>query len=167
MEIKNRITGYGNEPIEQIVANPQNWRLHPKAQQDALEGVLAEIGWVQNVIINKRTGHLVDGHLRVQLANNAGEKTIPVTYVDLSEDEENTVLTTIDPIGEMAATDRGKLGELLRGVTAADSRVQQMISKMTESKLNIFNDIKKEFPVYDEDIDVNTECPKCGYKWKQ
>lgn len=112
-EFKNRIVGYGKEPVDQILFNPQNWRIHPKAQQDALTGVLEEIGWVQNVVINKTTGHLVDGHLRVQLADRAEEKTVPVTYVELSESEEMTVLATIDPIAAMAATDKEKLDELI------------------------------------------------------
>lgn len=134
---KNRIIGYGEEPIDQILFNPANWRIHPKSQQDALTGVLEEVGWVQNVIVNKRTGHLVDGHLRVQLADRAGEKTIPVTYVDLSESEEMTVLATIDPIAALAATDKEKLDEVLRGVHADDARIQELIASVYES--NIFD----------------------------
>ena len=62
-KIKNRIIGSGEEQLDQIMFNPRNWRIHPLSQQDALKGVLEEVGWVQEVIINKRTGHLVDGHL--------------------------------------------------------------------------------------------------------
>ena len=87
-EYKNRIIGSGEEPLDQILFNPRNWRVHPLNQQNALKGVLEEVGWVQEVIINQRTGHLVDGHLRCQLAAREGAKTIPVKYVDLSEEEE-------------------------------------------------------------------------------
>jgi DNA modification methylase len=131
---KNRIIGYGEEQVDQIMFNPQNWRIHPKSQQDALTGVLEEVGWVQNVIVNKRTGHLVDGHLRVQLADRAGEKTIPVTYVDLSESEEMTVLATIDPIAAMAATDKEKLDEVLRQVHADDARIQKAIADLAANE---------------------------------
>ena len=34
---RNRITGSGEEAPDQLLANPANWRLHPKAQQDALD----------------------------------------------------------------------------------------------------------------------------------
>jgi DNA modification methylase len=131
---KNRIIGYGEEPIDQILFNPANWRIHPKSQQDALTGVLEEVGWVQNVIVNKRTGHLVDGHLRVQLADKAGEKTVPVTYVDLSESEEMTVLATIDPIAAMAATDKEKLDDVLRQVHADDARIQKAIADLAANE---------------------------------
>jgi DNA modification methylase len=131
---KNRIIGYGEEQVDQIMFNPKNWRIHTKSQQDALTGVLEEIGWVQNVIVNKRTGHLVDGHLRVQLADRAGEKTIPVTYVDLSESEEMTVLATIDPIAAMAATDKEKLDDVLRQVHADDARIQKAIADLAANE---------------------------------
>src|SRR5690606_4570024 len=53
---QNRIVGSGEEAPDQLLANPANWRIHPQAQQDALAGVLSEVGWVQQVIVNQRTG---------------------------------------------------------------------------------------------------------------
>ena len=113
MKYQNRITGTGDEPLDGILFNPRNWRIHPLNQQNALKGVLEEVGWVQQVIINQRTGNLIDGHLRCQLAAREGNTTIPVTYVDLSEDEEMVVLASLDPLGEMAARDKDKLDDLL------------------------------------------------------
>ncbi len=69
---KNRIIGSGEESLDDILFNPRNWRIHPLSQQDALKGILEEVGWVQQVIINKRTGNLIDGHLRCQLASRGG-----------------------------------------------------------------------------------------------
>jgi len=132
-EIKNRIIGSGEEPLDSILFNPRNWRIHPLNQQNALKGVLEEVGWVQEVIINKRTGHLVDGHLRCQLAAREGAKTIPVKYVDLSEDEEALVLATLDPIAAMAATDKQKLDELFQDIQSDNENVQKMISEIAEN----------------------------------
>ena len=133
-EIKNRIIGSGEEPLDNILFNPRNWRIHPLNQQNALKGVLDEVGWVQEVIINKRTGHLVDGHLRCQLAAREGAKTIPVKYVDLSEDEEVLVLATLDPIGAMAATDKQKLDELFAGVESENENVRKMMDEIAEKE---------------------------------
>jgi hypothetical protein len=72
---------------DQLLANPKNFRVHPRHQQDALKGVLSEVGWVQDVIVNVRTNTVVDGHLRVMLALRHNEPTIPVKYVDLSQAE--------------------------------------------------------------------------------
>jgi hypothetical protein len=53
---RNRITGSGEEAPDQLLANPANWRIHPKAQQNALAGALDAVGWVQQVLVNRRTG---------------------------------------------------------------------------------------------------------------
>src|SRR5438477_8621373 len=98
----NRIVGTGSVHPDDITLNPQNWRIHPQVQALALSGVLDEIGWVQQVIVNRRTGHLLDGHLRVELARRRGERAVPVVYVDLSEHEEALVLATFDPISTLA-----------------------------------------------------------------
>ena len=126
-KIRNRIVGSGEEQLDQIMFNPRNWRIHPLSQQDALKGVLEEVGWVQQVIVNKRTGNLIDGHLRCQLAAREGAKTIPVVYVDVSEDEEALVLATLDPIGAMAATDKQKLDELFAGIESENENVRKMM----------------------------------------
>ncbi len=126
-KIKNRIIGSGEEQLDQIMFNPRNWRIHPLSQQDALKGVLEEVGWVQQVIVNKRTGNLIDGHLRCQLAAREGQATIPVVYVDVSEDEEALVLATLDPIGAMAATDKQKLDELFAGIESENENVRKMM----------------------------------------
>ena len=76
---RNRIVGYSEEEPDQLLASPYNWRIHPKNQQDALSGVLGEVGLVQNVIANRTTGHMIDGHLRVSLAMRHGQKSVPVT----------------------------------------------------------------------------------------
>lgn len=114
----NRIVGEGEENPDQLLANPENWRVHPKLQQDVLSDVLDEVGWVQRVIVNRTTGHMVDGHLRAQLAISRGEPSIPVTYVELTVEEERKILATLDPLAAMAATDEEKLAELLGGIAA-------------------------------------------------
>lgn len=56
---RNRIVGAGEEPPDQLVANPANWRTHPGPQREALRGSLAEVGWVQQVMVNRRTGSTI------------------------------------------------------------------------------------------------------------
>ena len=114
----NRIVGHGVEAPDQLLANPRNWRIHPKAQQDALGGLLDKVGWVQDVIVNQRTGHVVDGHLRIELALSRQEPTMPVVYVDLSPEEEALVLASLDPLAAMAVTDAEMLAGLLQDVSA-------------------------------------------------
>lgn len=126
---RSRITGHGLVDPAELVANPANWRTHPKHQRAALKGVLAEVGWVQSVIVNVTTGRLVDGHLRVEEAAFAGEK-VPVVYVDLTEAEERIVLASLDPLAALAGTDDGKLAELLRAVTVSDGDLALLLRSL-------------------------------------
>lgn len=165
---RNRIVGHGEEEPAQLLANPRNWRIHPKAQQDALSGVLDEVGWVQSVTVNQQTGFVLDGHLRVALAISRQEPSIPVVYVDLTPEEEAEVLATLDPIGAMAAADKEKLDDLLREVQSGDDGVQAMLAELAEKGGIAGSDVA---PVDLDDGDDCTIpkdsflCPKCGFKF--
>lgn len=163
---RNRIVGYSEEEPDQLLANPSNWRIHPAAQQNALSGVLKEIGLVQNVVANRTTGHLVDGHLRVMLAMREGQSAIPVTWVELSEDEELLILASIDPLAAMATADAGALDALLSSVQSGEAAVQQMLAELAAAS-GVIPPIEapEEFPEYGEDIETEYCCPKCGYQW--
>ncbi|MGA7730912.1 MAG: hypothetical protein WCD37_06530 [Chloroflexia bacterium] len=160
-----RIVGSGEEAPDRLLPNPRNWRSHPREQQTALEGVLKEGGWVQQVLVNRRTGHLLDGHLRVAMARERNEPMVPVLYVDLSDEEEALVLATLDPLSAMAAVDQDKLQELLGSISTQEEAVQAMLARLAdEAGVNAPN---VEFKEYDESIagDVKYfECPNCGYK---
>ncbi len=107
-----------------------NFRTHPKPQADALSGVLSEVGFVQSVVVNQRSGHLIDGHLRVGLAQERGEESIPVVYVDLDEREEMLILATLDPIGAMAGVDSEALDALMHEVSSGDAAIQTLLDSI-------------------------------------
>jgi ParB-like chromosome segregation protein Spo0J len=103
---RNRIVGTGDEAPDQLVANPANWRTHPGPQRNALRGSLPTVGWVQQVMVNRRTGHVVDGHARVEEALSRREPSVPVLYVDLDPDEEALVLATQEGAQLLVVTGR-------------------------------------------------------------
>jgi len=127
---RNRITGSGKEAPDQLLANPANWRIHPKAQQDALAGALDAVGWVGQVLVNQNTGFVVDGHARIALALSRGEPAVPVLYVDLSPEEEALVLATLDPIGAMAGRDEEKLKALLAEISVDDAGLLALLGDL-------------------------------------
>lgn len=132
--LNNRIIGSGVERVDQMLANPANFRIHPDNQQQALAGSIDDIGFIRSVTVNKRTGRVIDGHLRVILAARSGVEEIPVEYVDLDEDEEAQALLSLDPIAAMAASDKQNLDELLHQVQSDDERVQEMCAEIAEKE---------------------------------
>lgn len=144
--LQNRIVGNGVERVDQLLANPGNWRLHPSNQQNALAGAIDDIGFIRSITVNKVTGHVVDGHLRVTLAARSGVAELPVEYVELSEQEESKALLLLDPIAEMAQADKTKMQELLSAVNSDDERVQKALSDIAaENKLQ-FGDEPPDAP---------------------
>jgi hypothetical protein len=137
----NRIVDHGVRPASEYVANPKNWRTHPMKQRAAVEGSLNEIGWIDTVIVNRRTGYLVDGHERLWQALKAGEDTpVPFIEVDLSEEEEALALASLDPIAGMAGADRAKLDELMQEINTGEAGLHEMLAELAEENDIAFGD---------------------------
>lgn len=130
---ESRIVGSDDVDPTQLLANPLNWRVHPGRQRDAMRGSLREVGWVQQVVVNTTTGHVLDGHMRVEEAISASEPTVPVLYVELTEEEERVVLATLDPLGEMAGQSNERLAELLKDVSVSEGALSALMAKMQQS----------------------------------
>ena len=148
---KSRIIGTGEEAPDQLLANPMNFRIHPKEQQSALKAVLDEVGWVDDVIVNKTTGHIIDGHLRVELALRKDEQTIPVKYVELTEDEERIVLAAFDPISAMAQHDKDKINDLLDGIVTDNKKIKDILDIIIGNKAG---DTEYDFKDLDEELEL-------------
>jgi hypothetical protein len=131
---QNRIVDHAEVPPADLVPNPRNWRTHPAEQQRALGGALTEVGWVAEVLVNRTTGNVVDGHLRIDLALARDEPTVPVTCVELTEAEEALVLATLDPIGAMAQAEATALAALLSGLEPADDALRALLDDLTREQ---------------------------------
>jgi hypothetical protein len=78
MNIRNRVKALRTVKASELAPNPKNWRTHPKAQQDALRGILAEVGYADALLARELPDGslmLVDGHLR---AETTPDQEVPV-----------------------------------------------------------------------------------------
>jgi ParB-like chromosome segregation protein Spo0J len=130
VSIASRVVRTGTVEPGELIANPRNWRQHPRHQREALRDLLGRVGWVQGVVINERTGLLVDGHLRAELAAEEGAEGMPATWVDLSPEEEALVLASLDPIGDLAAPDAAALDELLGSLGLEDDALDGLLADL-------------------------------------
>ncbi len=170
----SRIVDQGLADVDELIEHPDNWRLHPLYQQDALRDVLDKIGWVQGVIVNRKTKRIVDGHLRVGLAREKGEEQIPVAYVELDEEEERLVLATLDPLGAMAVRDSAALRGLISEVD--NTELASLVAGLEETKgppLTPTNEMVADADDRRRDVSgmdgpelVDMKCPECGYEFK-
>lgn len=120
-------------PAKDLHANPRNWRAHPKAQRDAMKGVLAELGFAGAMLARELpdgTLQLIDGHLRGETL--PADFQVPVLVLDLNEEEANYLLATHDPLSALATQDDSKLIELLHAIDSDDAAVQKMLGDLVK-----------------------------------
>jgi len=87
MEIRDRVKELRRVRAKDLVPNPKNWRVHPKAQASALRGLLAEVGYADALLARELPDgklQLIDGHLRAETTPSA---IVPVLILDVSEQE--------------------------------------------------------------------------------
>ncbi len=131
--IRDRITGLRRVRAGDLVANPRNWRTHPKAQGDALRGLLEEIGWADALIARELDDgrlELIDGHLRKEIDADA---QVPVLVLDVDQAEADKVLATLDPLASLAGANGEAVHALAERVTSDSEAVRALLDRVFAS----------------------------------
>lgn len=167
--MRDRIVELRRVRAAEIVPNPRNWRGHPDAQRSALRGLLEEVGIADALIAyhsERAEGALtlVDGHLR-------REETLdtewPVLVLDLTDEEADKILATLDPLAGMATTDVEVLADLLEDIDAKRPELEDLLAQIAQ-------DAGIEPPDF-EPVDLEDQsrldqkakivCPECGHEF--
>jgi DNA modification methylase len=133
MTMKDRVKELRRVPASELRANPKNWRRHPPSQEAALRGVLEDIGFADAVIARETDDglELIDGHLRQEVM---GDQAIPVLIVDVTEEEADKMLLTLDPLAMMAHADTDQLLHLLRDTQFESKAVNDMLEAVANGE---------------------------------
>ncbi|MEM6329112.1 MAG: hypothetical protein AAF790_02570 [Planctomycetota bacterium] len=132
MKTRDRVKELRRVRAGDLAAHPNNWRTHPRHQQAALRGVLAEVGYADALVARELpdgTLQLVDGHLRAETTPDA---VVPVLVVDLSDAEADKVLLTHDPLSAMAGADAAELATLLERVDTDNRSLNEMLGRLAD-----------------------------------
>lgn len=124
---RDRIKELRRVPASSLLPNPKNWRTHPQAQQDALRGILSEIGIADAVLARELPDGslmLIDGHLR---AETVADAMVPVLILDVTESEADKILATLDPLAAMAGKDAEQLASLLGALQDQNDKLAAMV----------------------------------------
>jgi len=161
--VKPRIVEVGEVDPRSLTANPRNWRAHPPEQMAALEEALDAVGWVAEVLVNRTSGRIVNGHARVELALARGWPTVPVSWCELTEEEEALALATFDALTAAAVPDREMLRALVAEAPASSPALAAMLAGMCAAPDARLVD---EFLEVDCDGEGEFVCPACRYEWR-
>jgi ParB-like chromosome segregation protein Spo0J len=130
VRIRDRIKELRRVPAAQLRPHPKNWRRHPQAQQDAMRGVLAEIGYADALLARELPDgslELIDGHLR---AETTPDVEVPVLVVDLDDQEAAKLLALHDPLAGLAEADQGVLADLLAEVETESEAIRAVLDDL-------------------------------------
>jgi DNA modification methylase len=132
MHIRDRIKDLRRVRAGDLRPHPKNWRKHPEEQQNALRGILAEVGYVDALMVRELPDgglQIVDGHLRAETTPDA---EVPVLVVDLDEAEADKVLATFDPLAAMAEPDEAQLEALLKGISTDSEALAELLDQLAK-----------------------------------
>ena len=153
---------YGQADPAQLKAAGYNPRQITKAQYDALKFSLKRFGFVQPVIINKRTDRVVGGHQRIKAAIDLGMTSVPTVTLDLDDHDEKALNLALNRVGgdwddrlltKMLA-DLGSEGWDLADLGFDDGELDRLLNTLTtEPEGRTVTDIE-----YEESYHLIIEC---------
>ena len=114
--IRDRVVDLWVGPAKELRVNPRNWRRHPANQRNVLRLQHRRLGNIRALVARKLEDgglELVDGHLRAELLD---EQEVAVLVTDLTQEEADQLLATMDPLAALADADVGKLAEIVDGL---------------------------------------------------
>jgi site-specific DNA-methyltransferase (adenine-specific) len=130
MIIRDRIKELRRVRASELVPHPKNWRRHSRAQAEVLKGLLAEIGYAGALLARELSdGRLmtIDGHLR---AETTPDMEVPVLILDVTEEEADKILLTLDPVAAMAEGDQAAVEALLETVRTDSLAVASLFERI-------------------------------------
>lgn len=130
MHVRDRIVELRRVSARLLRPNPHNWRLHPKAQREALRGVLAEVGYADALIARRNEDgslEIIDGHLR---AETTPDMEVPVLVLDVTKEEAEKLLAALDPLAAMAGKDEEMLRDLLKGIETDNEALKTLFETL-------------------------------------
>ena len=132
LDIRNRVKELRYVRPSDLADHPQQWRIHGELQQQAMQGLLREVGIAGALLAyeSPTTGLTsIDGHLRKSLADTLW----PTLILDVTDEEARLLLASYDPVSAMAETNRAQLAALLADVTTGDAGVQALLAQLAEA----------------------------------
>ncbi len=141
-------------PVGQINPAPYNPRQDLKLGDPAYEQLkrsLSEFGYVEPLVWNERTGHLVGGHQRLKVLRDLGYEEAEVVVVDLPLEREKALNLALNKI--QGDWDEAKLATLLQELTAIPD-FEVGLTGFELPEISELLDQQRELPEDDFDVEA-------------
>lgn len=136
--------------------NPRKDLKPGDAEYEKLRRSIEEFGYVEPVIWNKQTGHVVGGHQRLKVMLQLGETEIDCVVVDMDEQKEKALNIALNKVS--GAWDDDKLASLITDLTESAFDISLTGFDLAEIDA-LFKDALKD-GIKEDDFDVDAELQK-------
>ena len=160
MEIKNVL-------VKDIKYAPYNPRKISNEVLSKLKRSIEEFGYIEPIIVNKRTMYVVGGNQRLKVLRQLDIKEVQAVIVDLDDTHEKALNIALNKInGEW---DLPALKDLLLEIDTGEIDIELTGFEMPEiEELMTQFHIPEDEPEFDETIVNNVKmakCPRCGHEF--
>jgi hypothetical protein len=152
--------------LAKLIPYARNARIHTERQISQIAASMKEWGWTMPLLVDE-DDVLIAGHGRVLAAPLLGWTEAPVMVArGWSEAKKRAYRITDNRLTELSTWD-----EELLGLEFADLRDFDALLDLTGFESATIDDLiagpqpPESFSEYDENIEVEHECPKCHFRW--
>ncbi len=110
-------------PVESLTPWANNPRKNDGRPVEAVADSIRRFGFASPLLVRLANGEIIAGHTRLKAAKLLGLETVPVRYLDLTEEEAHLLALADNKIAELADWERDILGGILAQLDADDLAV--------------------------------------------
>ena len=171
---RDRIKRFDRVPQGTILKNPKNYAVHAAGQRSALRAMFEEVGIAGACIVyqSERCGGLtlIDGELRDdELAGHL----VPILELDVTDDEADKLLGTMNGIGLLVDIDRKRFDDLIASLPRNNDAIAATFDLVSQRVADIVNKLRNgtelvsfESATADDQQRLDQKdpikCPHCG-----
>jgi ParB-like chromosome segregation protein Spo0J len=153
--------------LSSLQQSERNARTHSQEQVKQLQRSILEFGWTNPILIDEQRA-IIAGHGRLAAAQALAMAEVPtITLTGLSAAQKRALALADNKLALNAGWDEDLLRMELGDLKMADFDVSLIGFSDLELTTLLAEPIEPQAPdgfdSYDEDIETEHECPKCGY----
>lgn len=145
-----------------LVLDPANARKHNKRNIEAIAASLSKFGQRKPIIVQKDGMVVRAGNGTLEAAKSLGWSHVAAVVLD----DDNTTAAAFaiadNRTAELAEWDNDALVSLIDGMDADTRAALAFTDDEIENLVVLAPDA---FPEVDENLETESQCPKCGYRW--
>lgn len=157
-------------PIDSIKPYSRNIKKHTDFDIDILVKSIEAYGFVNPILVQRKTNEIIAGHGRLLAAQKQGLKEVPVIFLELSDIEARGLRIADNKTTENAEWDFPNLADEVADLTAFNDFDLSALG-MPPGEIDA---IANWTPAIENDKNDSSEnkenkkivCPKCGYEFK-